>query len=232
MVQRRIADKQISRPFLSHFPDNPLPVQFLLPCGSQRLIHIQADQISVRWSPSPRPVPQRRKFNRQFPAALRNIVVHPARIIFQQRTNFRRSIRRRAFRRLPHSQSAIFPVVSQPHLAKNLRQISARRPPQQIHLPQTVLRHHITLRRHHILQRFRTNPRPPPPLAVHNHAILQPANRYASIQPRQRAPRDPPAQHQNRAHNHQKPRHQISKNPRSACHPSQSSPSRCNSRAV
>src|SRR5580692_9367365 len=69
MVQRRIAHKQIPRAFLSHFLRNPLPVQFLLPSGRQRLVHIQADQISVRRSPSPRLITERDKLNRQFPPA-------------------------------------------------------------------------------------------------------------------------------------------------------------------
>src|SRR5277367_25848 len=206
MVQRRIANKQIPRPLLPHLLRNPLPVQFLLPGRSQRLIHIQTDQISVRRSPSPRPVTQRHKFNRQFPAALRNVVVHPARISLQQPANFWRSIRRRPLRRLPHPQSPIFPVVRQSELTKNLRQIPTRSPPQQIHLPQPILRHHVTLRRHHILQRFSANPRPSPRVAVHNHAVLQSANRQAAIQPRQLPPHHPPAQQQRRTSNQQKRR--------------------------
>src|SRR5271156_2190404 len=147
MVQRRIANKQIARPLVSHLLRNPLPVQFLLPSRSQRLIHIQADQVSVRRSPRPRPVTQRHKFNRQFPATLGDIVVHPPGIILQQPANFRRSIRRSPLRRLPHPQSAIFLVVRQPHLAKNLAQVSARRPPK---VPFSV-----------------SHPTPPPPKLSH-----------------------------------------------------------------
>ena len=190
MVQRRIAHKQIPRPFLPHLLRNPLPVQFLLPSRSQRLVHIQTDQISVRRSPSPRLITERHKLNRQFPAALRNIVVHPPRVSLQHSANFRRSIRRRALRRLPHPQSPIFPVVRQPHLTKNLAQIPTRRPPQQIHLPQPVLRHHITLRRHHILQRFRANPRPTPPRRdpQSRHPSIRQSRRFHPVAPAADAP--------------------------------------------
>ena len=110
MIERRVLDEHLRRPLRSHLRHHQLPVEFRLPRGSQRLPHIQIDQISIRRRPRPRRVTQQRKFNRQPPALLHDKLIYAARVRFQQPANFRARLLRRALRRLPHPEDPILLV--------------------------------------------------------------------------------------------------------------------------
>ncbi len=218
MIERRALDKHLRRPLRSNLCCHPLPVEFRLPRGSQRLPHIQIDQISIRRRPRPRRVAQQRKFNRQPPALLHDKLVYAARVRFQQPANLRARLLRRALRRLPHPEDPILLVDFQRQRPHNLRQIARCRPPKQIHLPKTILRHHVSLRHHQIFRRFRANPRPPPLIAIDNHSLLQSRHRDLPIQPRQRPMHEPPASEQRDPRQHQQRCDYVPCNTRTTCH--------------
>ena len=151
MVQRRILDEQIASALRSHFFCDPLAIQFFLPSGGQGSIHVQADQVRIGGSPRARLVSQRDKLQRKLFSALHDIFIYPARVGFQQSADFWRRICGGTFGGLTHAEGSAAFVEIQGDGAEDLREIAGGGPAQQVHLPEAVLGHHVTLRSDGIL---------------------------------------------------------------------------------
>ena len=77
-------------------------------------------------------------------------------------------------RRAPEAKSAKLLINIDGRCPKNFRKLPPRHASQQIHLPQPVLRHDVTLRLDHIFDGACANVRHAPVIAFDDHIFLQP----------------------------------------------------------
>ena len=76
--------------------------------------------------------------------------------------------------------------------SQNLRKLPSRHPPQQIHLPQPVLCHGVSLRLGEVFRRGSPDVRYTPAVAIHHDWLLEAGKGNGSIKLRQRAVNEPP----------------------------------------
>ena len=120
--------------------------------------------------------------------------IYSARVRFQNLVRLRIQCRHFAVRRPPQSERAKIFVNLQRSLTQNLGKLPARHPPQQIHLPQPILCHDVTLGLGQILDRSGANVRHAPSVAVHRNLLLKAGKANASLELWQRAVDKPPGQ--------------------------------------
>src|SRR5262249_16676512 len=97
-----------------------------------------------------------------------------------------------AFRGARKSERTVQTVRPYGSRTENLAELAPRQAPQEIQLPETVLRQHIALRLDQVVQRVRSDVRDSPGVAIHRHLLLQVRQRKGAIQLRQRPVDIPP----------------------------------------
>src|ERR1700677_2015884 len=59
------ASKHLLRALGPYFLNHPLPIQFFLPRGGERFVHVQTDEVAIRRGPGTRLITQQSKFHGQ-----------------------------------------------------------------------------------------------------------------------------------------------------------------------
>src|SRR5215467_14172957 len=78
--------------------------------------------------------------------------------------------------------------------AENFGKLAARRAPQKVHLPQTILGQDVPLGFSHVGERSSADMRDAPDVAVYSHLILQAGERCCTVHLRERAKEKPPSE--------------------------------------
>ena len=112
--------------------------------------------------------------------------IYAARVRFKNSSRYRIDESVVAFRGAAETKCAELLVNIDRSGAKNFRKLATRDASQQIHLPQPVLRHHVTLRLRHVFDGTRANMRHAPLIALHDHIFLQSLERDVAVELRQR----------------------------------------------
>jgi hypothetical protein len=114
---------------------NSFPLQLLRPVLVQHLHHAHHHQHGIHRLPRLRLIHQQPKLRRQ-PILMRpDERIHSARIIVEQPPVLIVEARRQPFRRRPHGQHPLHPVVLHQLWPQNLRGLARRHPPRHVHLP-------------------------------------------------------------------------------------------------
>ena len=192
VVHRRVRRKKFLGAVFAYTRGHFGAIDFVFPGVRQGLVHVGGDRETVGRCPRLRPVFQKRKFERQMILVLLDEFVHPARIGFEQHALFAGQRRRIALRRAGESQGAKFLVDGNHRRPEDFRQLAARHAPQQVHLPQAVLRHDVALRLDHVFSGTGADVRDAPAVAIHAHFAVQAIYGDGSVHLRQRPVSEPP----------------------------------------
>ncbi len=138
--------------------------------------------------------PQRDQLGRQRPPARAQPRIHTRRVGLELTARLRRQHRLLRARGAPQADRAEESVRVGQAGAHHLRQPPLRHPPEQLHLPQPVLRVHVALREEQVRRRFRPHVRHAQRVPPHVHGCLQSRQRRAAIDLRPRAAQVPHAQ--------------------------------------
>src|SRR5579871_4356128 len=91
-----------------------------------------------------------------------------------------------AFSGPPESERAKLLVDIDGRRSEDFRKLAARNAPKQIHLPEPILRHDISLRFHHVFDGTCADVRHSPVIALDNHILLQSGKIRVAVELRQR----------------------------------------------
>ncbi len=119
----------------------------------------------------------------EFAPAFCDVAVHALRVRPQQSTPPWFHAGQVAFRRLAQAESAGFAVKQQRHRTKDFGELACGRATNQVHLPEPVLRLHVTLGGGEVFQRIRADARHAPSVAVHRDFLLEFGNESGPIEP-------------------------------------------------
>ena len=118
---------------------------FVLPRGGQVTVHVQAQQQAIDHTPRPRLVFEQGEFQRKIIQVCGDELVDAARVRGEGRPVCRRQCDIGLLCDAPHSQFARLPVAFQQARAQDLGERATGVAAECVHLPEPVLRRHVTL---------------------------------------------------------------------------------------
>src|SRR2546426_3650935 len=195
MVQCGFRGEEVFGMFRSRALRNSGTVQFSFPGTGQRPIHIAGNCQRVGGPPGLRFVTEEREFQRKVVLVLLDELVYAAGIGFDNLVSFGLEKRGIAVRGAAEPEGVKIPVSRKRPQTKNFGKLASREAPQQVHLPEAVLRHDVPLRLGEILDRCGANVRHAPAVAVDRDLVLKSGKRNAPVELWQRAVDKPPDDH-------------------------------------
>ncbi len=111
--------------------------------------------------------------------------VHACGVALKQMKLVRRKSRESTVRSGPDLQSALGTIVRNERCTENLRKISSSMAAQRIHLPQPILRGHVALGHHEVVERTRPKMWNPMCIALHRNRSGEAGDRDRAVQLRQ-----------------------------------------------
>lgn len=141
------------------FGANTLARKVFGPGSAEHFRHVRGHGDGIDFAPRSRPVTQDDKLDGKAVLVSEDERVHTARVGCEHALRIGVELQHRPFAHLPQAQRAVFHIGPERPLAENLSEFSLRQPAAQIHLPQAVLRGHITLREEEVVDRLRADVR-------------------------------------------------------------------------
>src|SRR2546428_12824599 len=169
--------------FRSRALRNSGTVQFSFPVTGQRPIHIAGNCQRVGGLSGLRFGTEEREFQRKVVLVLLDEFVYAAGIGFDNLVSFGLEKRGIAVRGAAEPEGVKIPVSRKRPQTKNFGKLASREAPQQVHLPEAVLRPDVPPRPRGILVRCGGNVRPAPAGAVDPALAVKSGERKAPLQP-------------------------------------------------
>ena len=132
-------------------------LQLVLPRGGHIAVHAQRDQDRIDCTPRPRVESQQREFHRQRFRVRFEKIIHASRIRRHVRALFRVQTFVVLLRKAPQPETPRIAIRFQRHAAQHLGEFACREPPNQLHLPQAILRGDEALEKQGVLYAARYN---------------------------------------------------------------------------